>query len=232
MALELGQTVRIRRKQLGMRQRILADLAGIDQTRVSQVERGHGARLPLGGWVALGVAIGRPLAVSFSRALGEAREPMDAGHLAMQERLLQLARSAGRTARFELPTRPAHPNHSIDVCVRDARYRMLIIQEAWNTFGDLGAAVRSTNRKAAEASDLAATIDDGPPFTVASVWVVRPNASNRTLVARYPEIFQSAFPGSSRRWAAALQTGSEPPNAPGLIWLDPTSGRLIEWRRG
>jgi hypothetical protein len=150
----------------------------------------------------------------------------------MQERLLALARATGRTASLELPTRPADPRHSIDVCVRDSRNRLLVVQEAWNTFGDIGAAIRSTNRKVAEAQDLAATIDDGPPFRVASVWVVRSNATNRALVARYPEMFRSAFPGSSRRWAAALRTGSAPPNAPGLVWLDPAIGRITEWRRG
>jgi hypothetical protein len=117
------------------------------------------------------------------------------------------------------------------VCVRDTRNRVLIIQEAWNTFGDIGAAVRSSNRKEIEARDLAATIDGGPPYRVASVWVVRPSATNRTLLARYPEIFRSAFPGSSRRWAAALRTGSPPPGAAGLVWLEPTSGRILEWRR-
>jgi hypothetical protein len=104
-------------------------------------------------------------------------------------------------AMVELPTRPADPRHSIDVCVRDDRHRVLILQEAWNTFGDIGAAIRSTNRKAAEAADLAAAMDDGLPYRVASVWVIRPSATNRGLVARYQEIFASAFPGSSRMWA-------------------------------
>jgi len=132
---------------------------------------------------------------------------------------------------FELPTRPAEPRHSADVCVRDPRPRVLIIQEAWNTFGDIGAATRSTNRKAAEAAELAVTIDDGPAYRVATVWIVRPSAANRALIGRYPEIFRSSFPGSSRSWANALRAGTSPPNEPGLVWLDPTSGRIIEWRR-
>lgn len=211
-------------KQLGAR-------VGVEQAWISRIELGHGTGVPLELWIAIGVALGGPLAISFSAPLGEARGPADAGHLEMQERLLELARATGRSATFELPTRPSDPRRSIDVCVRDPRHRVLIIQEAWNTFGDIGAAARSTTRKVAEAADLAATIDDGPPFRVATVWVVMPNASNRTIVARYPEVFRSALPGSSRSWAAALRTGSKPPNAPGLVWLDPTSGRLTEWRR-
>ena len=230
--INLGQDVKRARRGLRLKQRELGLTLGVTQAWISRIELGHGQGVPLERWIALGVALGRPLAVSLSRPLGQMREPTDAGHLAMQERLLRLARETGRPARFELPSRPADPRHSIDVCVSDPRHRVLIIQEAWNTFGDIGAATRSTNRKVAEAHDLAATIDDGPPFRVASVWVVRSNATNRTLVARYPEIFRSAFPGSSRRWAAALRTGSTPPNAPGLVWLDPATGRITEWRRG
>ncbi len=108
----------------------------------------------------------------------------------------------------------------------------LRIEEAWNTFGDVGAAIRRTNRKTAEATDLAATIDGGPPYRVAAVWIVRPSPANRRLLARYPEIFRSAFPGSSRAWVDTLTTGASPPTKAGLVWLDPTSGRVTAWRRG
>jgi hypothetical protein len=107
----------------------------------------------------------------------------------------------------------------------------LIIEEAWNTFADVGAAARGTSRKRAEAADLAATIDDGAPYRVASVWVVRPSATNRALLARFPGIFSSACPGSSREWVQTLTIGGAPPTAAGLVWLDPRSGRITEWRR-
>jgi hypothetical protein len=182
-------------------------------------------------WIRIGLALGQPFAASFTKPLGETRQPIDAGHLAMQEYLLSLARSTGRAATFELPTRPSDPSHSIDVCVRDTRRRVLIIEEAWNTFGDLGGAIRATHRKQAEAADLAATIGDGPSFRVATVWVVRDNANNHALVARYPEILGAAFPGSSRAWVKALTSDAAPPTRPGLAWFDPGTRRLHEWRR-
>ena len=73
-------------------------------------------------------------------------------------------------AAFELPTRPADPRHSIDVCVRDAA-RILFIEEASQTFTDLGAANGSTGTKEAEAADLAAVIGHEASFRVATVWV-------------------------------------------------------------
>ncbi|MEO8437023.1 MAG: helix-turn-helix transcriptional regulator [Chloroflexota bacterium] len=231
MADALGTAVKQDRIRLRLSQAELADRVGVHQSWISQIELGRGQGVPLELWVALGIAHGRPLAMTFTRPLGESREPSDAGHLAMQERLLALARATGRTATFELPTRPADPSRSIDVCVRDARHRVLVIEEAWNTFGDVGAAARSTNRKAAEAADLAATIDDGPPYRVATVWVVRPSSTNRALLARFPGIFGATCPGSSRAWATTLATSDAPPNDRGLVWLDPSSGRISEWRR-
>lgn len=231
IALALGEAVRAGRKRLGITQAALAVRVEVDQSRISQIERGLGRGVPLELWVAFGVVLGRPLAISFTRPLGETREPADAGHLAMQERLLELARATGRRGTFELPTRPADPARSIDVCVRDPRHRVLMVQEAWNTFGDLGAAVRSTIRKTAEAHDLAATFDDGPPFRVATVWILRPSGPNRALVGQYPQIFSAAFPGSSRAWVQSLTTGAAPPRETGLVWLDPTTGRISEWRR-
>ncbi len=226
----LGIAVRTERTRLRLSQGELAARVGVHQSSISRLELGRGERVPIGLWAAIGVALGRSLAVTFSRPLGETRGPVDAGHLAMQERLLTLARATGRTATFELPTRPADPSRSIDICVRDARHRVLIIEEAWNTFGDLGAAARSTNRKLAEATDLAATIDDGPPYRVAAVWVVRPTSANRALLGRYPAIFKAACPGSSRRWMNAVLSTEPPPQACGLVWLDPASGRVTEWR--
>jgi len=231
IALVLGHGVRAGRERLGITQATLAARVEVDQSRISQIERGLGQGVPLDLWVRLGVALERPLAISFTKPLGETHQPADAGHLAMQERLLELARATGRTASFEMPTRPSDPRHSIDVCVRDPRHRVLLVQEAWNTFGDLGAAVRSTNRKTAEAHDLAATFDGGLPYRVATVWIVRPSTTNRALLGRFPQIFRAAFPGSSRGWAQSLMTGTAPPREPGLVWLDPTSGQMSEWRR-
>jgi transcriptional regulator with XRE-family HTH domain len=231
IAIHLGQAIRAGRMHRRLTQESLAARVGVKQAWISRIELGHSHGVPLELWVALGVALGRPLAITLSRPLGESRDPADAGHLAMQERLLELARAGGLTATFELPTSPANPRHSIDVCVRDNRHRVLLIEEAWNTFADLGAAIRSTNRKAAEASDLAATIDDGPPYRVARVWVVRPSAANRRLVARYPQILRSVFDGSSSAWVKALEIGASPPTRPGLVWLDPVSGRVTAWRQ-
>ena len=148
-----------------------------------------------------------------------------AGHLEIQEHLLKLARATGRRGTFELPTRPSDPVRSTDVGIHDPTTRTRILAECWNTFGDLGAATRATNRKRHEA---AAT---WPDDRIATVWVVRATATNRALLARYPPIVDAAFPGSSRDRVRALTLGEPSPMEPGLVWYDPGTGRLTERRR-
>jgi hypothetical protein len=105
------------------------------------------------------------------------------------------------------------------------------VVECWNTIGDLGASVRSTDRKVADAADLAAAYWGERDHAVAACWVVRATVANRALVARYPELFASRFPGSSADWVRALTTGTEPPKEPGLVWCDVAGTRLFAWRR-
>ena len=147
--------------------------------------------------------------------------------------MLSLAVATGRRGTFELPTRPSDPSRSTDVGIRDDSNCVLIQVECWNTFSDLGAAVRSTKRKQVEAEAHAvATVRDGQQtYRVASVWIVRATAANRAMIARYPHVLASAFPGSSRAWVRALTLGLEPPIEPGLVWFDPGKRVLTEWRR-
>jgi hypothetical protein len=144
--------------------------------------------------------------------------------LQIQEHILRLARATGRPGIFELPTRPTDPARSTDVGVRDPSNQARILAECWNTFGDLGAAVRATRLKEHEA---AAT---WPEDRIATVWVVRDSAPNRAVLARFPHIVDAAFPGSSRDWVKALTTGGPPPRESGIVWFDPATSRLMERR--
>jgi transcriptional regulator with XRE-family HTH domain len=226
LALTLGADVRRGRQRRRVTQRALADEIGVDQTRISQIERGLGSGVTLATWVALGIALDRPLAISLTRPLPATHSPVDAGHLEMQEVLLAIAARTGRRAAVERPSKPLDPRHSTDVAIHDDAHRTLVLAEVWNTFGDIGAAIRSTHRKQAEALGMDDDVD-----RVVTVWIVRSTTANRAIVARYPNLFAAAFDGSSRRWVHALADGTAPPDRPGLVWLDPSTARLSEWRR-
>jgi hypothetical protein len=162
--------------------------------------------------------------MTFSRTLPSATPLSDAGHLLIQEHVLRLAAATGRPGTFELPTRPGDPSRSTDVGIHDPARRARILVECWNTFGDLGSAVRATRRKEQEA---AAT---WPEDRVATVWVVRATSANRALFERYPHVTDSAFPGSSRAWVRAFVDGGPPPTQPGIVWFDAGKERLVERR--
>jgi transcriptional regulator with XRE-family HTH domain len=225
IAATLGGQAREARRQKGWSLGQLARRVGLSTARLSEIERGLGTRASLETWVALGIALERPLAIGFTRPLGQGAKAVDdGGHLEIQDHLLRLARGTGRPGTFEVPTRPTDPSRSTDVGIRDPATHTRILAECWNSFGDFGAAVRATQRKHFEATAAS------PEDRIATVWVVRATATNRALIARYPGIIDAAFPGSSRRWVKALTAGGPPPRQPGFVWYDASTGRLTERR--
>jgi transcriptional regulator with XRE-family HTH domain len=231
----LGGELRDSRRRRRWGQRELARRVGLSQATISLVERGYGGGLTLDSWQAIASALGRKTRLALTA--DELQLPADAGHLAIQELVLRLGRASGFGRTFELPTRPADPTRSADVGLRDDRRRLLVLVECWNTIGDVGAAARSSDRKRAEAEQLAVAI--GPlredatvdAYRVRACWVVRATARNRALLARYPEVFATRFPGSSAGWAGALTAATDPPEQPGLVWCDVAATRVFAWRR-
>ena len=228
-SLELGQRVLTSRQRRRWSQDELGERVGMDGSRIGQIERGRGGSVPLERWFAIADALDRPLRVTLGR--DELEEPVDAGHLLLQELVLRVGRAAGYTRTFELATRPADPTRSTDVGLRNDRRRILVLAECINTFGDVGASARAGDRKRAEAEAYAISIGHGQPYSVHVVWVVRSTRANRALIARYPHVFESRFPGSSAGWVAALTQGTEPPAESGLVWADVGATRLFAWRR-
>jgi transcriptional regulator with XRE-family HTH domain len=224
---QVGREIRAARLRRGWTQAQLATRAGVGRQVIGRLERAV-TRLDVDVLQRIGLAFGRRLEITYGRDPTELTA--DAGHLAVQELILRVGRDAGYSGTFELATRPSEPWRSVDVVLASPSKRTMLLVECWNTFGDLGAATRSTTRKLAEAEDLAAA-RWGADGTIGSVWVIRATARNRALVARYPEVFASRFPGSSRAWLEALTNGAQPPPRPGLVWADVGATRLFEWRR-
>jgi transcriptional regulator with XRE-family HTH domain len=228
-AIALGHAVRVSRKRRRMMQQTLAARVGISQARLADVEAGRAAGAPLEVWFSLAEALDRPFRAEFLRDRLE--EPLDAGHLSMQELVLRLGRVAGYEGRFELATRPADPSRSTDVVLVHRRGRQMVLVECWNSFGNIGAAARSSDRKLAEARAAAIALGgDVGPYGVSTCWVVRDTRRNRELLARYPHLFEARLPGSSAAWVAALTRGESPPAQPGLVWSDASATRLFARR--
>ena len=211
-----------------MTQKALATKVGLSRSRLADVEAGRGAGLPLETWFALADALGIHMKFEFARDPLE--PPADAGHLDIQQLILRLARGAGFDDRqIEMPERSGW--RWTDVALIKRAVRRLVLVECVNTFGDIGASFRSSDRKVEQARQLAATIGgEGSPFVVGLVWVVRDTLRNRALLSRYEDLFAARFTASSRAWIDTLTKGSPPPAEPGLVWCNLSATRIFEWR--
>ena len=187
---------------------------------MSALEAGRGARTSIETWIALGIALNRPIAIGFSRDIADPL-PQDAGHLAAQELVLRLTTAAGWRGHFEVPSDPLDPRLSTDLALTSPDGRIVLI-EIWNRLDDVGGAVRSSDRKLAEVSR--------PGTVVGSCWLLIDTAANREMVRRYPSIVRARFAGSSSGWVAALMRGTAMPRLPGIAWIDVRSSRLRELR--
>jgi transcriptional regulator with XRE-family HTH domain len=223
-----GSKIRAARLRRQWTQAELARRSGLTQPTVSRMERGEGSTLSLATWQRVALVLDLPFEIKLGRDALEL--PADAGHLAIQDLILRLGRTHGHGRTFELQTRSSDPMRSTDVGLVDHKRRRLVRVECVNSFGNIGDAVRSSDRKGREAEGLAISLGHGEPYSMHECWVIRSTRRNREILTRYPEIFASRFTGSSRAWVQALATGCEPPREPGLVWCDTAPTRLFDWR--
>ncbi len=222
IAANLGRDARATRKRRRLTQAALARLVDLTQSEISRLELGQGAATSIEMWVAIGVALRRPLAIGFSRDVVDPLQ--DAGHLAAQELVIGLAGAAGWRPAFEVAGEPGRSGISSDV-VLDGLHGVSVLVEIWNRLDDLGAAVRSSDRKLAVARQRA-----GPNQRVESLWLLTDTAANREIVRRYPAILRARFGSSSSAWIRAVTVGTSPPSTAGLAWVDVRSAALRELR--
>jgi transcriptional regulator with XRE-family HTH domain len=219
VAANLGRDMRNTRQRRRLKQVELGRLVGLGQSEISYLERGHGARTSIETWIAIGIALRRPISMGFSRDVIDPA-PQDAGHLAAQELTLRLTTQAGWHGGFEAPSDPGAPRFSTDIELSRVDGRIVLV-EIWNRLDDLGAAVRSSDRKLVDLEHRRPRSDP-----VRSCWLLIDTNANHDLVRRYPAIFSARFGGSSAGWVDALMTGGTAPMHPGVAWIDVRSGRL------
>ena len=82
-------------------------------------------------WQRVAIVLGLPLELKLGRDAVE--EPVDAGHLPVQEPMLRVGRTAGYRRTFRAAHEPADPSRSTDVGLIDDSARRLVQIECVNT---------------------------------------------------------------------------------------------------
>jgi transcriptional regulator with XRE-family HTH domain len=229
IAHRLGTMLREARRSMGLRQVDVAERAGVTQSWVSRMERGHGWTASLETWAAVAEAASVRL-VTFLEAIPGADRPRDYEHLKRQQLIIDLARRGGWTAIPEATLERDRGRlfpRSVDVRLRRTATGERAVVEIWDLFDDVGAAIRSFERKIADAESA------GPEQVgaVGGLFVVRGTRRNRQLVSEFHSLFAARFPGSSAAWLRALTEPEAPmPAQPAFIWTDVPGTRLIAAR--
>ena len=218
----------------GLRQRDVADRAGVSQSWVSKMECGSGASASVATWAAVASAVEAQLAVFLEDAPGADR-PRDFEHLKRQRLIIDVAAAGGWKARPEAALdRTRAFARSIDVLLERDSHQEDAIVEVWDFFADVGGALRGFDAKIAEVERErgVAGPDRDRPWHVSGLFVVRATRRNRRLVAEFASIFEARFPGVGQAWLAALTDATAPmPLQPAMLWTDVRGTRLFAGRR-
>lgn len=224
VAARLGTGLREARLTSGMSQSETSDVAGLSQTRFSELERGRGANATLETWATAAAAVGEQLVGFLEQAAG-ATPPRDIEHLRRQASLIAFAGPGGWQALPELALdRGVLRSRSADVVLLRRARREAVLAEIWDWFDDVGASLRSLDGKRdALARHLEAEAPGTEPWTIGCLFVVRQTRRNVRIVAELRPLLRARFPGRAQQWLRGLADPREPPPpGDGLVWSTST----------
>ncbi len=232
VAKELGRTLRMARRLLGLSQAEVGRISGVAQSTVSNAENERGDSLSMRTWSRLLRAVQVDLRAYGERATA-AHLPRDHVHLRSQEMVIRTAATGGWQAVPEQHL-GGSGRRSVDVLLR--RNQEWAAQEIWDWFDDVGDALRGWDRKLLDLEAFALgrlPVGRSPDSVrISGCWLVRATRRNRQLVADHHTLFRARFPASGKAWYRSLTTSASMPMEPGLLWLSVPGDRIFASRLG
>jgi transcriptional regulator with XRE-family HTH domain len=220
---QLGMVFRPVRMRLGLRQEDVARLAGVSQSTVSRIERGHCGSLPMTPVRAVAEVLEIRLDAVSSWRGGDLDRVMNARHSALHERLAdRLAREAGWVSAAEVSYSIYGERGVIDRLAFHAERRMLAVFEIKADLSDPAGIISQIDRYRRLAPRIAGERGWRPERV--STWaVIAETNTNRRRLAANNALLRGAFPADGRALGAWLCDPRE--RIDGLTFLPYPRGR-------
>lgn len=225
----VGAVVRAVRLHQGLRQQDVADRADISQRWVSELERGHigSVTVDVVDRVCRALEIG--LAFDLRWRGGDVDRVVDRDHAAIVNYVVGRLKRWGWEVRLEFGFNEFGDRGSVDILAWHPRERVLLIVEVKSRLTDLQRMLAALDRKQRIVPGLVAT-SGWRPVRTDVLLVVLSTSANRTVVARHPQLFDTAFPDRSPGLVSRLRRPTRPLKALWFVSRSAVGGGLRRQR--
>lgn len=219
----LGRSLRVIRRSRGQRQVDVAHVAGVSQTLISAVERGHGDRLAVATLGRVFAAVEADIDIVARYRGGTLDRLLDERHAATVAALVGMLRSRGWTTAAEVTFNHYGDRGSIDVLALHPATRTALVVEVKTEITSAEETMRRLDVKVRLGVGLARERFGLPVTRAVPLLAILDSTANRHRVERLAPVLVPAFPNRSsdlRRW---LTNPGTP--AGGLLFVGVSRGR-------
>ena len=210
----IGRTVRALRHRLGLRQIDLAVRAGVSQSLISLIERGHLEPLSVGKLVTVLRSLDADLVLLARWRGGDLDRLLDEAHAALVGAAAALLTDAGWTVEVEVTYAIDFERGSIDVLAWQAESATVLVVEVKSELVSIEETLRRHDTKARLAGRIATARFGWRARSVARLLVLPDATTPRRRVVRHDAVLGRAYPlrgFEARGWLAS------PRSAEGLL---------------
>ena len=198
----IGAAVRVIRHRRGWRQLDVAAAAGVSQTLVSAVERGHVDGISVGTIRNVVGALGVRMELELRWRSGAIDRLLDERHAVLVGRTVLLLRRRGWATDVEVSYAHYGERGSIDVLAWHEPSRTLLVVEVKSALMSVEATLRKLDEKARLAPAIVASRQERPAC-VSRLVILPATTTARRAVARHAAVLDAALPergGTLRMW--------------------------------
>jgi transcriptional regulator with XRE-family HTH domain len=221
--LRVGRALRALRLRRGWRQADLAVAAGLSQSTISLVERGHWTRLSVSAVRTAFAALDARLDGAVSWRGGALDHLLDEGHAALVGEFGGRLRRERWTIEIEATYSIFGERGSIDILAGHESSCAALVVEVKTEIASVEETIRRLDAKVRLASAIATERFGWRPRVVARLLVVRDGSTSRRRIERQRAVFDAAFPDRGDSVRAWLREPSA--RLSGLVFMSATNPR-------